>query len=96
MMAKDSKISLPSVDGGKAFGVAVSDSVPQSDGTHLVEVVTEGYLPRRVDVKLTRAQATILRDKLRHLQDTGAKTAEGRFVSNWTQAVQWIIENEVN
>jgi hypothetical protein len=54
---------------------------------------TEGYIPRRVDVKLTRAQAVILRDKLRHLQDSGAKTADGRFVGNRTQAVQWILEN---
>lgn len=54
----------------------------------------EGFVPRRVDVKLTRAQAVILRDKLRHLQDSGAKTADGRFVANRTQAVQWLIENE--
>lgn len=57
--------------------------------------VTEGYVPRRVDVKMTRAQAVILRDKLRLLQDSGATTVDGRFITSRTQAIQWILENEV-
>jgi hypothetical protein len=61
----------------------------QPNGSH------EGYVPRRVEARLTRAQGAILRDKLRRLQDSGAKTADGRFVSNRAQAMQWIIENEV-
>jgi hypothetical protein len=55
----------------------------------------DGFVPRRVEARLTRAQAVILRDKLRRLQDSGAQTADGRFVSNRAQAMQWIIENEV-
>jgi hypothetical protein len=65
---------------------------PPSDDPHLEH---EGYIPRNVDVRMTRAQARILRDKLRALQDAGAKTADGRFVDNRAQAVRWIIENEV-
>jgi hypothetical protein len=95
------KSNLPSVDNHngptvhRSIGTAISDSVPQADGTHLVKVETEGYIPRNVDVRMTRAQARILRDKLRALQDAGAKTADGRFVDNRAQAVRWIIENEV-
>lgn len=95
-MAKDKNLNLPSADGVKPITVSASDSVPQPDDTHIVKVVIEGYLPRRVDARLTRAQAIKLRDKLRLLQDTGAKTADGRFVSNRTQALQWIIENEIS
>ncbi len=56
---------------------------------------SEGYIPRNVDVRMSRAQARILRDKLRTLQDTGAKTADGKPVNNRAQAVRWILENEV-
>jgi hypothetical protein len=42
---------------------------------------------------MTRTQAGILRDKLRTLQDAGAKTADGRFVDNKADAVRWILEN---
>lgn len=56
---------------------------------------SEGYIPRNVDVRMTRAQAMILRNKLRSLQDAGARTADGRHVTNRAQAVRWIIENEV-
>ena len=52
-------------------------------------------LMRNVDVRLSRDQARILRDKLRALQDTGAKTADGKPVNNRAQAVRWIIENLV-
>lgn len=89
-MAKDGKTSLPSVDDYKGPTVAKPTELP-APPPH----PSEGYVPRRVDVKMTRAQAIILRDKLRQLQDSGAKTADGRFVSNRTQAVQWILENEV-
>lgn len=81
------KQSLPSVE---KYEVAKEKPKQAED-----EMPIEGYLPRRVDVKLTRAQATILRDKLRELEDTGAKTADGRLVASRRQAVQWIIENQV-
>jgi hypothetical protein len=35
--------------------------------------IAEGYLPRRVDVKLPKYHARVLRDKLRQLQDDGAR-----------------------
>jgi hypothetical protein len=56
---------------------------------------SEGYIPRNVDVRMSRDQARILRDKLRSLQDSGATTADGKPVDNRAQAVRWIIENEV-
>jgi len=82
---------LPSVEGFKgpkgARPAPPPPPKPPSDEPH------EGYIPRNVDVRMSRAQARILRDKLRALQDAGAKTADGRFVDNRAQAVRWIIEN---
>lgn len=99
-MAKDGKMSLPSVDADQS-GVSAIDRItnvgnakPISDVEAAISQV-EGYVPRRVEARLTRAQAVKLRDKLRILQDSGAQTADGRFVSNRAQAMQWIIENEV-
>jgi hypothetical protein len=82
--------------------------LPRIDGTEVVQKLqpqvatkletppaSEGYIPRNVDVRMSRAQARILRDKLRALQDSGAKTADGKPVNNRAQAVRWIIENLV-
>jgi hypothetical protein len=82
--------------------------LPRIDGTEVVEQprqpvaaklenppASEGYIPRNVDVRMSRAQARILRDKLRTLEDSGAKTADGKPVNNRAQAVRWIIENLV-
>jgi hypothetical protein len=85
------KNSLPSVEDYKGPTVAKPRDLP----TPPPPVEQEGYIPRNVDVKMTRAQARILRDKLRALQDAGAKTADGKFVDNRAQAVRWIIENLV-
>lgn len=91
------KASLPSVE--KSYRVvAESESVvaATSGGIPAVGAVYDGgYVSRKVDVKLTRAQSVVLRDKLRKLQDSGARTADGRFVTNSAQTVRWIIENEV-
>ena len=83
--------------------------LPRIDGTEVVQQprpqvatkletppASEGYIPRNVDVRMTRAQARILRDKLRALQDSGAKTADGKPVNNRAQAVRWILENIVH
>lgn len=87
--------SLPSADGPPRPMSEAAKIVNQQLDADYSTRETEGYLPRRVDVKLTKAQAAILRDKFRKLQDSGAKTADGRFVTNRMQAVRWIIENEV-
>lgn len=92
------KQSLPSVD-----SISMATEVKADGSTITTRQVTfaeppvqhEGYVSRRVDVKLSRDAALKLRDKTRQLQDTGAKTADGRFVTNKTQAIQWIFENEV-
>lgn len=83
-------------------------SLPRIDGTETIQELrtpapkklenppaSEGYIPRNVDVRMSRAQARILRDKLRTLEDSGAKTADGKPVNNRAQAVRWIIENLV-
>lgn len=92
------KNSLPSVEDVKPAKQQI-DSVPQLGDPYPVpddgSCDEHGYIPRNVDVRMNRAQARILRDKLRQLQDAGAKTADGKFVDNRAQAVRWIIENEV-
>jgi hypothetical protein len=85
---------LPSVE-ASVTTTAAATVPPVFVGEFTPPQPTEGYVPRRVEARLTRAQGAILRDKLRRLQDSGAKTADGRFVSNRAQAMQWIIENEV-
>jgi hypothetical protein len=86
------KSNLPSVDDYKGPTVPKPIELPPPPPSG---EQAEGYVPRNVDVRMTRAQARILRDKLRALQDAGAKTADGRFVDNRAQAVRWILENEV-
>jgi len=85
------KNSLPSVDDYKGLTVTKPVELPTPPTN---SEATEGYIPRNVDVRMTRAQARILRDKLRKLQDDGATTADGKFVNNRAQAVRWILENE--
>lgn len=90
--------SLPSVDAPnqKQKEPRRQQSVlPVSKPEPQQEPIAEGYLPRRVDVKLSRKHAAILRDKLRTLEDAGAKLEDGTFVSDRTKAVLWILENEV-
>ena len=94
------KSGLPSVDDAKSAADSIRRDVELKEEvakeTIAIDIAaTEGYIPRNVDVKMTRAQARILRDKLRALQDAGAKTADGKFVDNRAQAVRWIIENLV-
>lgn len=89
--------TLPSVD-SRIKPAKQAEPVQQPAATKAVQEAEkpyEGYVSRRLDTKLTREAAIKLRDKTRHLQDIGAKTADGRFVTNKTQAIQWIIENEV-
>jgi hypothetical protein len=57
---------------------------------------SEGYIPRNIDLRMTRPQAKIMKDKLRALQDAGEKTADGRHVTNRSQALRWIIENLID
>jgi hypothetical protein len=94
------KSSLPSVDDAKSAADSIRQDVELKEeitkSTVAIQAAaTEGYIPRNVFVKMSRHQARILRDKLRSLQDAGAKTADGKFVDNRTQAVRWILENEV-
>lgn len=86
------KQNLPSVDDESE----PERPKPRTNGAPKSEpVIVEGYLPRRVDVKLPLMHRRILRDKLRQLQDAGARLADGTEVSDRTKAVLWILENEV-
>lgn len=81
---------LPSVEDHES--ITYKRNTPkQKSSPEFVEV--EGYVSRRIDAKLTRSQAILLRDKTRDLQDQGAKLASGRFVTNKTHAIQWMLEN---
>ena len=82
------KQSLPSVDNAPQKQTSPPEVKPEH-----APIAVEGYLPRRVDVKMGRDHAVILRDKLRKLQDDGARLKDGTEVSDKTKAMLWILEN---
>jgi hypothetical protein len=88
------KQNLPSIDGTATQQPKQQQDLKPQKQEHAP--IVEGYLPRRVDVKMPRHHAKILRDKLRQLQDAGARLADGTMVSDRTKAVLWIIENLVD
>ena len=56
--------------------------------------IGEGHLSRTIDAgRLTTQQAINLRAMLRHLEDSGESTANGKPVTNKSQAVRWMLEN---
>jgi hypothetical protein len=85
------KSSLPRIDGEQPR------QLERTQATMNVETppASEGYIPRNVHVKMNRSQAKTLRDKLRSLQDQGARTADGKFVDNRAQVVRWMLENTI-
>ena len=85
--------SLPSVDAGP---VSRQQAKKPPAKTAEPEAVAEGYLSRRLDLKMGRKHAVILRDKLRLLEDSAAQLEDGTFVSDRTKAMLWILENEVS
>mgnify|MGYP006321148897 CR=1 FL=1 len=87
------KGNLPRIDGAPA---PAQQQEPEPPRKQEHAPIAEGYLPRRVDVKMPRHHAKILRDKLRHLQDSGARLMDGTLVSDRTKAVLWIMENLVD
>ena len=58
--------------------------------------VTSMAQVRRVDVVLPPKHRKILSDKIRKLQDEGARLDDGTEVTDKTKAVLWILENEVD
>jgi hypothetical protein len=91
-----SKNQLPSVDGGKVKQVQQElQTKAEPVKTDTSYTMSDGYRPRRVDVKLTGKHGSILQHKMRKLQDAGAKLADGTEVSDKTKTILWILENEV-
>jgi len=88
-MAKQN--GLPSVDGGPSRPVQQPQPERQAE-----QPIAEGYMARRVDVKLPILHRRILRDKMRILQDAGAKLKDGSEITDKTKCVLWILENEVD
>ena len=71
----------------------IGDNVPQR---HLLSnaLSSEGHLSRTIDAgRLTTQQALNLRAMLRYLEDSGESTANGKPVTNKSQAVRWMLEN---
>lgn len=89
------KQSLPSVDDATMKPPSVSKVVAEFSKPGPAPIA-EGYVPRRVDVKLPMKHRMILHKKLRQLQDSGARLEDGTEVSDKTKAVLWILENEVD
>ncbi len=85
------KGNLPRID-----DAPVKQEQPQQQETRKEPAqIIQGYVPKRIDVKLPPKHRNILHTKLRQLQDAGAKLEDGTEVSDRTKAVLWILENEV-
>lgn len=85
---------LPSMDGQRNSGSKKhSDRKPEQPGNR--PRAGEGYIPRNVDLRMNLEQARIVKEKLRALQDVGAKTRDGRYVDCRAQVLRWVIENEI-
>jgi hypothetical protein len=98
-MAKDGKISLPSVDGVKALDPpAITEETKQMAKKVGEAIAAEimGYVPRNVDVRMSRSQAEKFKAIQRELEDAGATLKDGSPVNNRRRAVLWMIENYVS
>lgn len=85
------KGQLPRID-----DAPVKQEQPQQQETRQEPAqIIQGYVPKRIDVKLPPKHRNILHTKLRLLQDSGARLEDGTEVSDRTKAVLWILENEV-
>mgnify|MGYP003555379411 FL=1 len=85
------KGNLPRID-----DAPVKQEQPQQQETRQEPAqIIQGYVPKRIDVKLPPKHRNILHTKLRQLQDSGARLEDGTEVSDRTKAVLWILENEV-
>jgi hypothetical protein len=102
-MAKDGKMSLPSVDDYKGPTVPKPTELPPPPPSGIPEIgspyPTDGYISqhmvdiaKRADTKLTTAQAVKLRDKMRQLQDMGATLQDGSPIACKSDAIRWMIE----
>ena len=72
----------------------VTIAVQQSVRTIKVpcSVGAEGYLRRRVDLRLDSQQALVLKQVLMGLESTDAKLKNGRYVNSHGSALQWLLE----
>ena len=91
-MAKD---TLPKI--GDAYTAKAPKPLQQELKTVADQEQPEdiGFVPRRLDVRLSRKHAVILKRKQRQLEDIGARLADGTEVSDRTKTLIWILENEV-
>lgn len=92
-----STMTLPSVDSTQKNQRALKPVAKSPDREQNETIVDEptGYVRRRVDVKMPRKHAMVLHNKLRELQDAGARLSDGTEVSDHTKAVLWVLENLV-
>lgn len=96
-MAK--KSALPSVDSTlgpvakKLLSAAKATEAEKAAPKSEKSAGSSGYVSRRIDVKLTQNQGRKLRDRLRELQDEGAKLANGKHVTSKANVIHWMLEN---
>ena len=86
--------TLPTIDGTAPVTQPARQEPPVPSQAETP--IAESYMARRVDVKLPLLHRRILRDKMRILQDAGARLQDGTEVTDKTKTVLWILENEVD
>ena len=99
-MAKDGKMSLPSVDDYKGPTVAKPIELPpppskdkgyihDDPGNHQSQLKQW----KTAEAQLDREDAAGLRSMWRKLEESGATTKDGQHVSNKAQTIRWLIQN---
>ncbi|MFM7009569.1 MAG: hypothetical protein ACKO0Z_09620 [Betaproteobacteria bacterium] len=53
----------------------------------------EGYMPRRIDVKLPLSHRRLFKRKMTELMDSNARLADGTEVTDRAKTFLWILEN---
>ena len=100
-MAKDGKMTLPSVDGPSPqpptnqFAETKKQVEQKIMESHGVPAEIMGYVPRQIDVRMSRSQAEKFKAIQRELEDAGATLKDGSPVNNRRRAVLWMIENYI-
>ena len=86
------KSNLPSVDDYKGATVPKPTELPPPPPSGKQ---SEGYVPRQIDVRMSRSQAEKFKAIQRELEDAGATLKDGSPVNNRRRAVLWMIENYI-
>ena len=89
------KSNLPSVDKSSADWSQPESPIESVQKAVEIAIDSVGYVPRQIDVRMSRSQAEKFKAIQRKLEDAGATLKDGSPVNNRRRAVLWMIENHI-